>query len=58
MEQVYIYLLRLDDLCPLHVDQLADGFLYGVELAAVTGRVETVRVCLNEDREESSGIER
>jgi hypothetical protein len=48
---VYIlYLLRLDDLSSLHIDQLADCILYGVERTAITHCVETISISLERER--------
>lgn len=55
-QNVYIYLVRLYNFCPLHIDQLAHCVLYRVELAAITRCVKAVCVCLNKDGEETSSV--
>lgn len=44
------YLVRFDDLSPLHVDQLTHGVLDGVKRVPVAGCVETVCVRLSDRR--------
>lgn len=55
-QNVSIYLFRLYDFCSLHIHQLAHGVLDGVELAAVTRRVETVSVCLKKKKKHQRDV--